>query len=245
VFRDTFAVSADAEFELAPTSTPKATDLRRFDCVSGGAIIQAVLYTFARLPGAHGNARVIEPQTSDLSNLNRYMLLRRSRRDSAKAVDLAAGALGGLNIDPTVSRYEPATVAGLHPLAAAVLIGVDHIPTRWEVQRAWPEWLGVGSTTHYSLIVSFHCHDLGCAGCLHPVDEQIGGNIPTVAFVSFWAGLLLSVCYLRHLAEDDTPVHEQHVSFTPIRPSSARYGPVTRLPTCPAQCSIVEHSAED
>ena len=235
VFEDTFAASADGRSELAPAATPKATDLRRFDCVSGGAITHAVLYALSRVPGAHGRARVIEPQTSDLSNMNRYMLLRRSCCGTAKADHLAALALG-IKIEAVPSRYDTTTARALGPLAPAVLVGADHIPTRWAVQRAWPKWLGVGSTTHYSLVASFHRRGLGCAGCLHPVDHPADGDIPTVAFVSFWAGLLLAAYYLRHLVGQDAFLAEQHVSFTPMRSTSASFGPVAPIAACPVGC---------
>jgi hypothetical protein len=29
-----------------------------------------------------------------------------------------------------------------------------------------------------------------CAGCVHPRDGNIAGDIPTISFVSFWTGLL-------------------------------------------------------
>ena len=29
-----------------------------------------------------------------------------------------------------------------------------------------------------------------CTGCVHPRDENIAGDIPTISFVSFWAGLI-------------------------------------------------------
>jgi hypothetical protein len=235
VFEDTFAASAEGRLELAPTATPKATDLLNFDCISGGAITHAALYSLARVPGVRGCARVIEPQTSDISNMNRYALLRRSRCGGGKAEDLATFDLA-IDIEPVPCRYEPSAAAALGPLAPVVLIGADDIPTRWEVQRAWPEWLGVGSTTHYTLVASFHRRGVGCAGCLHPVNEPVDGNIPTVAFVSFWAGLLLAAYHLRHVGGEDA-MAEQHLCFTPVRPASASFGPVTPIAACPIGCA--------
>ncbi|MGY4626463.1 hypothetical protein ACVWY3_004219 [Bradyrhizobium sp. USDA 4486] len=42
-------------------------------------------------------------------------------------------------------------------------------PSRWFVQRASTAWLGVGATTHWSAMASFHVPGTdGCAECLHP-----------------------------------------------------------------------------
>jgi hypothetical protein len=74
-----------------------------------------------------------------------------------------------------------------------VLVGVDDIPTRWFVQRQKPAWVGVGATSHAFVVVSDHLPGHPCAGCVHPLDD---GNpleeIPTIGFVSLWAGLLLA-----------------------------------------------------
>lgn len=240
IFRDIFARTTEARFDLAPDGTHKSFELQRFDFVSGGAITQAAIYVFARVPGVRGTARAIEPQTGDLSNLNRYMLLRRSHRDRAKAIDLSTMDLGSLRIEPVVSRFDAETADLILPFAPSVLVGVDDVPSRWDVQRAWPAWLGVGSTGHHLVFVSYHVSGTGCAGCAHPTHEAFDGNIPTVAFVSFWAGLLLAAMYLRHVAGDETPLPEQHISYTPIRPDSARFGAVSYNPACPLHCASID-----
>jgi len=78
-------------------------------------------------------------------------------------------------------------------LAPCVLVGVDDIPSRWIVQRyAKGDVLLVG-TSHFSISSSSHVPGEPCSGCQHPVDE-VGGaaTIPTVSFVSFWAGLAMA-----------------------------------------------------
>jgi hypothetical protein len=74
---------------------------------------------------------VIEPDVSAISNLNRYMLLLQSR--------LAQRLNHGLRIEPIDKRYEPDLLKTIAPLAGAVLVGVDDIPTRWAIQRANPQ----------------------------------------------------------------------------------------------------------
>jgi len=197
-FDETFKPTMETVIRLAPSGTPLPVGaLGRFDCVSGGAIIQAALYALARIRNARGDVRLIEPEASDITNLNRYSLLRRSRINVPKAVDLATIGLAGFRFEPMTERYDAALRARLGAPAPLVLVGVDDIPSRWEVQAAQPTWLGIGATTHYSAMASYHVRGLGCARCLHPRDETGGALIPSVSFVSHWAGLWLASVFAR------------------------------------------------
>jgi hypothetical protein len=226
-------------FTLAPEGTPLVRKIGTFDCISGGAIINAILYALARVPGVEGRARIIEHDTADTSNLNRYMLLLRSRLKERKARGLAAVLAGsGLSIEAVPERYEPGQLPSLLPLANSVLVGVDDIPTRWLVQRAGPDWLGVGATTHWSAMASFHRRGLGCAECLHPADDPGDAPIPTVAFVSFWAGLLTASYFLRHRASLTIPVSEQQIYLTALRPEQPLRSTVPHRRGCPS-CAVL------
>jgi hypothetical protein len=104
---------------------------------------------------------VIEPEFADLSNLNRYMLLLHSHLDAQKAKEFEEICAGtGLAIEPVPKRYEAKEVEAIR-LRAVALVGVDDIPSRWLVQRAKPTWLGVGATTHWSAMASFHAPKAG------------------------------------------------------------------------------------
>jgi hypothetical protein len=162
------------------------------------------------------------------------MLLLRSHLKELKAHDLAAILAGsGLTIEAVPKRYEPGQLPSLLPLAASVLVGVDDIPTRWLVQRARPGWLGVGATTHWSAMASFHADGLGCAECLHPTDDPGNAPIPTVAFVSFWAGPLTASYFLRHGAGQTIPIGEQQVYLTALRPEHPTWSVVPKRRGCP------------
>ena len=118
-----------------------------------------------------------------------------------------------------------------------IAVGVDDIPTRWAVQRTWPDWLVVGATTHWSSMASFHEKSLGCAQCLHPDDDPGNTPIPTVACVSFFSGLLAFAYLARHVAGDPIPGTEQQVFLTPFRPDNQYIAPVpvrVGCPTCAA-----------
>lgn len=242
-FDELFAPSTEAEVRLAPARTPVSSgELCAFDCVSGGAIIQSALYALSRIPGARGTVRVIDPEIGDLTNLNRYALLRRSRTTILKVVDLAEMALSGLRVHPLAERYDASLQKRLGPPAPAVLVGVDDIPTRWEVQAAHPQWLGVGATTHYSVLASYHVHGVGCARCLHPKDDPGGGPIPTVSFVSHWAGLWLACLFAREQVNCRPPVEQQSVYLTSLRaesPAALWFGPVPALSDCPFGCGAI------
>ncbi len=228
-----FAKADEVRFELAPPDTPFCRDLGEIDCVSGGAITNAVLYCLARIPAVTAKGRIIEPDMADLSNLNRYMLLLRSGCETPKAHDLAQMLAGGLRFQPLPQRYEPALLDSIAPIAPTVVVGVDHIPTRWAVQQAMPAWLVIGATTHWSAMASFHSEGLGCAHCLHNADDPGDGPIPTTACVSFWAGLLTAAYLARHAAGQAIPANEQQVYLTPFRPMRAFRSAVVLRQDCP------------
>jgi hypothetical protein len=234
-----FALSDHVTVAMAPEGAPYARELGAFDCVSGGAIMHSALYALARIPGVTGCGRVIEPDCGDLTNLNRYALLRRSRLGQPKAGDLASTLSDtGLTITPVDLHLEKRTVAAILPFAPSVLVGVDDIPSRWLVQQQAPEWLSVGATTHWSAMASFHQAGLGCAQCLHPIDEPGNGPIPTVAFVSFWAGLQTAVYFLRRVAGDPIGKREQQMFMTPFRAENLVRAVVPFRAGCPTCTEI-------
>jgi hypothetical protein len=237
-----FAPTSDCEFEVAPVGTSTCTDLGEFDCVSGGAIINAAIYTLTRIPGLKGHTRIIEPETTDISNLNRYMLLLRSRLGAQKARDLVHICAGtGLTVEPIEKRYQAGS-PDIVALRGSVLVGADDIPTRWQVQRAKPAWLAVGATTHWSAMASFHDVDIGggCAQCLHPTDHPMNAPIQTGAFVSFWAGLLTAAYFLRKRGAVAIDPKDQQIYLTPFRPENPVRAPVPRRPGCPT-CQILAY----
>jgi hypothetical protein len=243
-FAEQYAPTPQVMINLSPFTRAKVSELNEVDFISGGAITNCALYALLRLPNVKGSARIIEDDTTALSNLNRGMLFVRSRLEIPKAVELSRYATDGFSIRPVIARYASGTVTKIGPLANAVFVGVDDIPPRWDVQRAWPKWLGIGATTHFSAMASYHTPYLACAGCLHPVDDPTRGPIPTVAFVSFWAGLSLTSLYLRHLANDRGLAQDQEFYFSPLRPETFWHTPIQRRSDCPVSCSgTISHRA--
>jgi hypothetical protein len=99
-----------------------------------------------------------------------------------------------------------------------------------------PRWLGIGATTHWNAMDSFHTEGFACARCLHPRDDENDAPIPTTAVVSFWSGLLLAAYLTRNAAGEALMAREQHVFLTPLRPEAVWWGPVARRTRCPV-CS--------
>jgi len=218
VFDLMFGPSPRATVRLAALGTPCPSELGEVDFISGGAVTHAALYALSRIEGVTASGRVIEPQTYDLSNLNRYTLMRRSDVMLGKARHLADLDLGGIRLEPIPERYGETLQRTLGELADSVLVGVDHIPSRWTAQAHARGWLGVAGTEHYDTMVSFHDEGTPCAACLHYSDGGIDPRAPTVAFVSFWAGLWLAALYVRHRAGQRPPLAEQVVRTTMLRP---------------------------
>lgn len=240
-FRSLHAPCRVASLHLGGASTAAVTgQLGAFDVISGGAIAQAALYTLARVPGVTGQARVIEPERGDLTNVNRYSFLRRSRVGMLKVDDLASYSLGELDLVGVPSRFDDEFLGRHGPLRPDVLVGVDDIPSRWAVQRANPAWVGVGATTHHSAMASFHRPGIPCARCLHPRDEAQNGPIPTVSFVSHMAGVLLAAIFLRHRAGERLPLAAQQIYLATLRADSRSafwMSPVAARANCPFGCA--------
>ncbi len=172
--------------ELAAGLTLELGDV---DAISGGAIIHALLFCLLRIPGLRTHMRVIEEQHAELSNVNRYALLRASEEGKVKVEQLESVATGNVEIEGVASLFTKETRDALLPLAERVVVGVDDIEARWWVQEEDPDWLAVGATGNHLAQLTTHVPGAPCAACLHtrPLPQQ---TIPTISFVSFWAGLL-------------------------------------------------------
>jgi hypothetical protein len=206
------------------------------DAISGGAITSAAAYVLLRVPELSGAIRVIEREVLDLSNVNRYMLSRASLDGIAKTTMLTAYSTSRLSISGLPIRYDEKSIARVGPLAPRVLVGVDHIPSRWVVQREASGWVGVGATQSLEALVSGHSPGEPCAGCLHGREPDGDNLVPTISFVSFWSGLLLALELLTQAA-GERPEHPSLLCW----PFGYGGPQLTRLPVapqrgCPVRC---------
>jgi molybdopterin/thiamine biosynthesis adenylyltransferase len=215
--------------------------LGRIDVISGGAIAHGLVFALLRVPGLRAELRVFDDDVFDWPNLNRYLLGRRAGLEQRKADLLAASSRAGLRIEPVVQRFDD-ELAAQAGLADCVAVGVDHIPSRWVVQRFARGLVVVGATSHFEVVVSEHPPAAPCAGCLYRDDDADDGRpIPTVSFVSAFAGILQAYRLLGQAG-----VAPRQTRAAPF--NLAGSDPLSELgvqprPGCPVRCRASRHVA--
>jgi ThiF family len=222
MFERQFAPFSECTLSVASEDTELVRNVHEIDIVSSGAVSNAALFALLRVPSANGTLRVIEPQDYDETNHNRCMLMTSASPGQPKALDIAQFRTETLNIVPIVSTFQEAVQSEtLASVAPRVIVGVDDIPTRWDVQLAGPSWLSIGATTHWSAMASLHVPDGACARCLHPRDSDDGAaHAPTVSFVSFWAGLWAAAYIMRSFGNDAASPESVFLTPTCLRTTS-------------------------
>lgn len=224
--------------DLSDRAVPRAPlDLDRVDAISGGAITNATIYALLRIPELSARLRVIEPETLDLTNLNRYPLARRSDRKQPKVRVLEGYSQRSFTISGEEAAFDDSWKDLFGSLAPRVLVGADQIPVRWAVQQVAPQWLQVSGTSHFFTIASSHHPDGPCAGCAHPVDEYGTEPIPTISFVSLWAGILQAMDLLTEAS--GRPTAGRYTMCYPFGLSGARpilCGALDAVVHCPVRC---------
>lgn len=215
-------------------------DLGEVDIISAGAITQATLYALLRVPALRMRGRIFDDDVTATTNLNRNMLSIVSDVGSEKALLVASRCSPNFEFTAEHQRFS-IEESRVQELAPCVLVGVDDIPSRWQVQRRASGVLIVSGTSHFSISSSCHIPDAPCCGCQHPVDD-LGGPmaIATISFVSFWAGLAMAVRLLRHSLGAPYPLGQQHLWLTPLRMDqrhAALWSPVVPIPNCPVGCA--------
>jgi hypothetical protein len=170
--------------------------------ISAGAICSATAYALHTAALAVPRARIFEPKKLDPPGLNRYLTASASDLDRAKPDIMAPWLFCSDGVD---CRYEPFSQdSGPTALGsdAIYIVGVDHVPSRWAAQQAWPSLLVVGATEHDQIRVSVHVSPLdnkACARCLDVLDPQtaLGEVIPAISFVSGLAGVMIAAELLK------------------------------------------------
>lgn len=213
--------------------------LGKVDMISGGAITNAALYTMLRIPELTATVRIIEPDMLDLGNLNRYALGPRSMVGHPKIRVLESFGTPAVRITGSGERFDDAAAPTLAPMAPRVLVGVDHIPSRWAAQRAAASgWICVAASSHDFVLVSAHPVGSACASCVHPRDDDIAGEIPTISFVSFWAGLIQAL-ELIACAAGKSPVWTRSTHVWPFGLDNLRgihHFAQDPIANCPVRC---------
>lgn len=232
-FSAAFAPLKESELRLAPEDTPLVGDLGFVDIVSAGAVSNAFLYAALRIPNVRGHGRAYDRDTSDHSNRNRNTLLLGQSVERTK-VELFANVAQGFTIEPIAHHFDRTELPNIAP---RVVVGVDDIPTRWLLAEAGYQWMGVGATTHFKAMSSVHYPFSACAACLHPYDEAQEGPTPTVAFVSFLAGLMVAADLLREVGGAEPQLFARQTFVEALYPATIHRMSVPPIQDCPAGCS--------
>lgn len=173
VFTNPDADEGEAVFstlDLASGATVDAPDLKPLDgdavLVGLGAVGNGAVWALGGI-AVHGHVHVVDHETLDLGNLQRYALAGRDDVGHLKA--------------RLSMRHLPANAATPHAMTWAdfvsahgyqwdrVLVAVDSAKTRREIQAALPRWIANGWTQPGDLGVSVHPWSLddACLSCLY------------------------------------------------------------------------------
>lgn len=188
-------------YEINPTHwhNPQLPGKIRLNaCLIGaGAIGMAIAYTLASLPTLSGNLTVIDPEEVEVSNLNRYSLATIEDLGIPK-VDVIKRKLGDkLRINACKGAYQEFRRSKT-PL---VIVSVDNVKTRHEVQLDFPRVILNGGMFAGSFTISRHDDFLNkaCLGCLYPASSEVSAEhlYPAASFPSMFAGALLGAEILK------------------------------------------------
>jgi hypothetical protein len=223
-----------AQHRLLPVP-PGPIDLGALDIISAGAITHSLLFAIVARGAVEGDLRIFDDGSYEPSNSNRYMLLRQRDLGALKVEHLAALRIPDIRITPVPERFGNQHQQNLRRRA---VVGADDIAVRHVVQAGAPAWLGIGATSHDEVRVTEHPMSEPCAGCAHPhVGDADDRPIPTIAPVTFWAGLQLALHLLADAANDAAPEQRRYETYWPLRPGTAVIGPLQWHPGCPVDAS--------
>lgn len=197
---------------INPTLT-KVSLLRPIHLISMGAINSALLYTLCSFPRFQCKAFIVEPQTAEVSNLNRYLLLtaRDAIQGASKCSVAQKVAQQHLAVKVYPKSYEDYKSRLQSPIDVA-LVGVDTDESRWHVQDNLPRVLLCGGTEVYQVRVSQHVNPAGqaCLGCVYPKRDMPPlpaqpEPVPSISFVSALAGILMAGELIKENSEELQP----------------------------------------
>jgi molybdopterin/thiamine biosynthesis adenylyltransferase len=224
--------------QLFPTLRACIAQLGRVDAISAGAVTNAFVAVLSWLPGVSGALRAIDDDGVEIHNLNRCLQFRAGDIRNPKVDALRSSSSALFEIDGIEARLTPESLAAIAPLADRVVAGVDNSNARWFAQEQWPSHLYIGATSNQEAVLTTHHPGEPCAGCAHPDPLPEGEMVPTISFVSFWAGLL-QACAL--LVEAERPQPAQRVTVYPFALGQSSSSRVAELPTggrCAIHCPV-------
>jgi hypothetical protein len=153
----------------------KPVDLGEIYLVGLGAVGNGALWALARTPELSGVLHLIDHETVELSNLQRYVLTTQKDIDEPKVL-LAAKQLAGTNIEarPHQQRWGDYLRSVPTWKFERIAVAVDNAEARQAIQAALPKWVVNAWTQPGDLGVSRHGFLGGgaCLTCLYFPDEM-------------------------------------------------------------------------
>ncbi len=190
----------------AATSPWKVPRLRTAHLIGCGAIGNAVMWTLARTDGIRGSLVLVDGDTCELSNLQRYLLLKQGDENRSK-VDVAASAVERTRLAVVAHKCEWGEY--LRDVRDwrfdRVLVAVDTVEDRRAIQPSLPRWIANAWTQVGDLGVSRHEFDRPepCLMCLYFPDA--GGKSHS-ELVALDIGLPQLEPQVRNMLQLDTPL---------------------------------------
>lgn len=184
----------------------KPVDLGESYLIGIGAVGNGALWALARAPELSGVLHLIDHETVELSNLQRYVLTTQEDVDRPKVL-LAAEQLAGTNIDarPHRQKWGEYLRGALEWNFERIAVAVDSGEGRQAIQAALPKWVVNAWTQPGDLGVSRHgfLGDDACLTCLYFPDE-VGQNLDRIVAAAI--GLPQSFMEVRTLLHTNAPI---------------------------------------
>lgn len=185
---------------------PGTGDLGEAHLVGLGAIGNGAVWALSRSEGLRGTLYLVDHETVEQSNLQRYVMAGQADLGVPK-VDFAAAALAGsaLDVRPHAQRWCDYVSARGDWRFERVAVALDSAADRLAVQGSLPRWIVNAWTQDIDLGVSRHGFDDGkaCLACLY-VPEGAGKSEDQQ--VAEELGMPEAQMEVRHLLQTHAPV---------------------------------------
>jgi hypothetical protein len=152
---------------------PSKVSLGEFTLVGAGAVGSSLVYTLAIVPKLGGTIHILDDETIDGPNLNRYLIARLADIGVKKAI-LAAKILNGkIKVEPFYGSYETYPGRQNIPLLVSTVDNRNQNATRRAIQSDLPRLILHGATGEEKVSVARLDFSSGaCLGCLFPLETN-------------------------------------------------------------------------
>jgi len=157
-------------------SLPEMIDIQDVTVVGAGAVANGLIFALGCMPNIKGVIRIVDPQSYDITNLNRCLLANISHVGLHKAKAILNIRFEHLQIIPFVGRYE--TFRQKRKKLELVISTIDENDPRIIIQSDLPKLLLHGATGENVATISRHNFiDCACLGCLFSEYEPLTTRI--------------------------------------------------------------------